>query len=197
MSHLRAVTKITLVDPNAVLPQRSDGRRNRQAIVAAAVAALDETGEVSFTEVAARAGMTRATVYRHFPDREALMAEIGRHMAHELLTPVLAEMDTLALPQAWRQLAGLVVVAGVEHRALMGTIGGSVEATARIAVVDEPIEAFLRQRRARGEVTSDLPVDWLASCVRAICLASISHPDEASTEVRVDRLTQTLIALTS
>ncbi|HEV8636386.1 MAG TPA: TetR/AcrR family transcriptional regulator [Chloroflexota bacterium] len=52
----------------------------RQAIVAAArelVAERGSAGAVAVDEVAARAGTTKATIYRHFAGKAALMAEVG------------------------------------------------------------------------------------------------------------------------
>src|ERR671930_923756 len=49
------------------------------AILEAAAAVLAERGEqASMADVAAAAGMARATVYRYFPNREALFEALGR-----------------------------------------------------------------------------------------------------------------------
>ena len=56
---------------------RADARRNRSAVLAAAEAAYAEQGvEVSLNEIARRADTGNATLYRHFPTREALLAEV-------------------------------------------------------------------------------------------------------------------------
>jgi AcrR family transcriptional regulator len=55
---------------------RKDALRNRSAILDAARALFSETGEVSMCEVARRAGVGQATLYRNFPDRQALAAEV-------------------------------------------------------------------------------------------------------------------------
>jgi len=56
---------------------RADAERNRSAALAAAQAVYAEQGvEVSLNEIARRAGIGNATLYRHFPTREALLSEV-------------------------------------------------------------------------------------------------------------------------
>src|SRR3954470_10008622 len=56
---------------------RADAQRNRMAVLAAAEALYAEHGiDVSLNEIARRAKTGNATVYRHFPTREALLAEV-------------------------------------------------------------------------------------------------------------------------
>jgi AcrR family transcriptional regulator len=57
---------------------RSDARRNREAILAAARELFAETADVAMCEVARRAGVGQATLYRNFPDRDTLAAEVLR-----------------------------------------------------------------------------------------------------------------------
>jgi AcrR family transcriptional regulator len=66
---------------NAVKPRtvrlRADASRNRERIVAAAREALVEFGpEVALDEVARRAGVGNATLYRHFADRVDLIRQV-------------------------------------------------------------------------------------------------------------------------
>src|SRR4029077_4664368 len=53
--------------------RRSDARRNRGAILAAPLEALTESPDASLNAIAKRAGVANATLYRHFPTREALV----------------------------------------------------------------------------------------------------------------------------
>ncbi len=54
-------------------PKRSDARRNRDAILAAALEALTTSPDASLNAIAKRAGVANATLYRHFPTREELV----------------------------------------------------------------------------------------------------------------------------
>ena len=56
---------------------RADALRNRERIVTAAREMLTELGpHVPLDDIARRAGVGNATVYRHFPDRDALVREV-------------------------------------------------------------------------------------------------------------------------
>ncbi len=64
---------------STVRPLRADARRNRERILESARAVFGEYGaEAQIDDVASRAGVGVGTVYRHFPTKEALLAELVR-----------------------------------------------------------------------------------------------------------------------
>jgi AcrR family transcriptional regulator len=69
MSTTEASAQIT-----ASSPKRADARRNHERVLAAAREAFAEGGEsTALEEIARRAGVGIGTVYRHFPNRQALL----------------------------------------------------------------------------------------------------------------------------
>jgi len=100
-------------------PRRSDARRNRAAILRVAGEALTSgTEPTPLPEIARRAGVGQATVYRHFSDRRTLAVEVMRTQVEGLdclivqdlfLTPT-AELATVVLPAsaAWCESEGTV-----------------------------------------------------------------------------------------
>ena len=54
--------------------RREDARRNRERIVRAAGRVLAQSPSASLEDIAAAAGVSRTTIYRHFPDRDGLIA---------------------------------------------------------------------------------------------------------------------------
>lgn len=62
------------------MPKRADARRNEEALVAAAAEAFVASGvDAPLRDIAARAGVGVATIYRHFPTRADLVVAVFRH----------------------------------------------------------------------------------------------------------------------
>ena len=58
------------------MPLRADARANRAALLASAARLFTDQGpDVALDAIARDAGVSIATLYRHFPNREALVAE--------------------------------------------------------------------------------------------------------------------------
>lgn len=55
---------------------RADARRNRESILVAAHAELCRSADASMDRIAATAGVSRSTLYRHFPSRDDLLAAV-------------------------------------------------------------------------------------------------------------------------
>lgn len=85
-------------------PQRADAQENREAIVRAARAVIAGTDHVKLNEIAKRAGVGQGTLYRHFPSREHLLAEVYRHEVGELVasaSTLLAHHDPIVALAHW------------------------------------------------------------------------------------------------
>ena len=106
---------------------RLDAVRNQERIVVAAAAAFAELGaEATLDEVARRAGVGVATVYRRFGNRDQLLRAVVEHVLAVEVEPV-AEVET---DDPWRDLAATLeasVAAVAGHRkvvALAHATGG-------------------------------------------------------------------------
>lgn len=93
--------------------KRSDARRNRDAILQAALVALTASPDASLNAIARRAGVANATVYRHFPTREELVLATYRHEVRNLVDAaafLLEEQEPIDALRNWvERLAGYAV----------------------------------------------------------------------------------------
>lgn len=79
---------------------RADARRNLDKIVAAAAEVVAEYGvDAPMKAIADRAGVGVGTLYRRFPDRDALISAIGLHYLNSI-AEALARIDA-GNPDAW------------------------------------------------------------------------------------------------
>ncbi|BBC29398.1 putative HTH-type transcriptional regulator TtgW [Streptomyces graminofaciens] len=64
--------------------KRADAQRNRQAVLAAAAEVFVTSGvDAPIRQIAARASVGMATIYRHFPTRADLVTAVYRHQIEE------------------------------------------------------------------------------------------------------------------
>lgn len=90
--------------------RRSDAAANRERILEAARAELSSSNgaaaDLKLHRVAKSAGVAQGTLYRHFPTREHLLAEVYRHELAQLadaVEPLLAGHPPLLALTCWMQ----------------------------------------------------------------------------------------------
>jgi AcrR family transcriptional regulator len=150
-------------------PKRADAIRNRERVIAAARAVFAERGiEASVPEVAARAGVGKATVYRSFPSKEHLIAAVVIDRMEDFEARARELVDE---PDAWTALRELLSEKAVEHcadRTLVSAVqaGASSEllAEARSRMWDA-VRALMERAKQQGAMradatTEDLRVLW-------------------------------------
>ena len=142
---------------------RSDAVANRERIVAAARVALGDSHgpveELKLHLVARAAGVGQGTLYRHFPTREHLLAEVYRQEMGELVDAVPALLAVhRPLEALTRWLDRLVDYARVK-RGVMAAIEASAWQDLyadQHGRLDEALTALLERGAAAGEVREDV-----------------------------------------
>ncbi|GAA3340688.1 hypothetical protein GCM10020358_29200 [Amorphoplanes nipponensis] len=146
----------------ALPARRRDAQRNRAAIVRAASEVMTSAGSViPMPEIARRAGVGQATLYRHFPDRPALAAAVIDHHLQRLETFAGSEA---CLPSLFRDLLREVLHTQVTMRPLV-LLARRFDPGARDKYQKRLLAAFrepLRRAQSHGYVRRDVaPADLL------------------------------------
>lgn len=139
---------------------RSDARRNREAILEAGRELFTDTADVAMSQVARRAGVGQATLYRHFADRDVLIAElIGERF--ERIQDVAAEHD--GDPDAFFVLIRALVdaIAGVYALAEMARDDARAHERKRRnrLMIAELIRRPMQDAKAAATIRRDLAID--------------------------------------
>ena len=149
--------------------RRADAERSIAAILDAALNCVPSEGEFNMSAIARTAGVSRVTLYSHFPTREALVdAALQRAFAqtHEALTELPLDegppQEVLAqlLSSSWQVLE--------RHRNLYLVASANLPAERLRAYAGagaRPDRAAAGPRPGRGGLRDDLPLDWLVATV--------------------------------
>jgi AcrR family transcriptional regulator len=168
-------------------PLRKDAERNRQRILVAAAELFGERGlQVTLDAVAERAGVGVGTVYRRFPDKEALIDALFE----ERIDAVRAIADeACAIPDAWDALVfffdGALALHG-DDRALKELIFSTAHGQERVAQARgriAPVVTRLVQRaQASGQLRSDVGITDVPM-IQLMLTAIIEYAGEVSPDL--------------
>jgi len=163
------------VEPGRAL--RADAVRNHERIVVAAGEAFEDVGTtVSLDEVARRAGVGVATVYRRFRTRDQLVRAVFEHVFSTEIEPA----TRIKSEDPWRDLVSTleaIVAAVAAHRVVLTSAreAGAID----VDTVDRylrSMDRILRRVQDAGLVRPELgPRDLAAVVVMAIATV---HPDD-------------------
>jgi len=167
-----------LVDAGAARPMRADAVKNRQRILEAAAEVFATKGvSVPIDLVAARAGVGVGTLYRHFPNKEALFEAIVLTKVEDLVTEArnaaTAEDPVGALFAFVRRFAA---EAAMKHDLFdaLGSAGIDIKSRCgtRIEELESGIDQLLSRAVATGTVRDDVPAHEVVGLVIGMCDAA-------------------------
>ena len=163
-------------------PKRADARRNYEKVLAAAREAFAEGGEsTALEEIARRAGVGIGTLYRHFPNRQALLEALYVDEVEEVCRSA-AELDG---GDPWEALSGwferLIAYIGTKQ-ALAHELLNYLDRDAELFKVSRTAlyaagEPLLRHAQEAGVVRPDVDIAGVIQMVMGI--AKIPTADAA------------------
>lgn len=164
--------------------RRSDAEQNRSAILQAATEALNAQPGASMEDIAAAAGVSRQTIYAHFPSRELLLNSVVARATEEV-SAVFAEAGLADLPPA-EALArllerGWAVAARYPFLWHLPPVSAADDRDRHGPVV-ERLQEIIRSGQERGDFDDSQPADWLLAAGLALGRA-------AEEQVKAGRMT--------
>ncbi|MEZ0106613.1 AcrR family transcriptional regulator [Catenulispora sp. EB89] len=173
---------------------RSDAVRNRESVLAAATRAFATAeAEPSMREIARQAGVGVATVYRHFPTREALVDAVYRDQvvrltagAHDLLG---AHPPARAL-RLWMDLFAdwLATKRGMTDTLLAMVDSGEISLAHTRGELLSAVAAILDAGVAAGEIRADTSPEDVSAAVLGILAVSAERGNAAQAKRLLDVL---------
>ncbi|WP_404819414.1 TetR/AcrR family transcriptional regulator [Streptomyces marincola] len=182
------------VESSRIAPRdagRADARRNRERLLAAARAVFAEHGiDAPMATVARRAGVGVATLYRHFPSRDAL---VRGAFSRQMETCARALTEALAVPDPWQgfqQLVETVCELQREERGFPAAfLAAFPETTSEHARSRERAErdimTLVRRAKAAGALRADFHPSDLAVLLLAHCGLVTALPDDGAASRRL------------
>ncbi|SEG65459.1 DNA-binding transcriptional regulator, AcrR family [Thermomonospora echinospora] len=170
---------------------RADARRNRGLIVAAALELFTERGpEASMEEIARTAGLGVGTLYRHFPDRRALLDEITVDTLRRLLE---AGRDFAARPiPRWQVLLLIVEHCAGLPLALLKSPPESGAGHPEVPRLVDALTALYTQiaegAQREGTMRPDIAPEEIVGLLNVAVCRPGARPDDPLTTVLLDGL---------
>lgn len=168
---------------------RADALANRERILVAAEAVFGEAGAGASTEeVARRADVGIATVFRHFPTKHDLVeATLVRHF-DELTARASALADADNAGAALRELVTTMIDSGATKVTLANVLTEAGEfppgVRASSVALRKAAGVVLRRAQTSGVARRDISIDDLYFLIRGLSQASAAQPVSRATKRR-------------
>jgi AcrR family transcriptional regulator len=171
-------------------PKRADARRNYDKVLAAAREAFAEGGEsTALEEIARRAGVGIGTLYRHFPNRQALVEALYVGEVEEMCRSAadLEDADPWEALTGW--LHGFVAYLATK-RALAAELLNYLDQDAELFKICRTSlfaagEPLLRRAQEAGVVRPDVEIGEVIQMVGAIRKIPASDPAQVDQILRI------------
>ncbi|MGW5667684.1 TetR/AcrR family transcriptional regulator [Micromonospora sp. NPDC003776] len=146
---------------------RAEARRSISAILDAAVQALRERPQATMDDIATAAGLSRQTVYAHFPSRQTLIAAVYQRMTDEVLAALdEARLDEGPAPEALLRLLR-VSWGAFDRYPTLPPPPGATDVELHQPIFDR-LDRLIRRGQRAGEFDPDAAPGWLFAATIAL-----------------------------
>ena len=140
----------------------------REAILDAAIDVLGRNPGASLLEVAARAGVGRASLHRHFPARDDLVAAVTRRCMDETEAATAAAVqDAGSARDTLSRVLKAVIPLGDRYHFLASLSSADAELHARYEAELEWLTGLIDSLKKEGVIAPDVPLTWAAANIDA------------------------------
>jgi len=159
---------------------RADAERNRGLVIEAGISVLARDPEASIQEIVDESGVGRTTFYRHFPTREDLLEAVTEEVMARARQRAASATIVIGDPEtSIRSLCESLLDIGFEWGPLIAARIGVSEAFEEAKwAADSPTRIFLESGRERGELRTDMALEWMRTVVQTIVLTAIEEVDD-------------------
>jgi AcrR family transcriptional regulator len=182
----------TEVTPEALIvrPKRADARRNYEKVLVAAREAFADGGEsTALEEIARRAGVGIGTLYRHFPNRQALLEALYVNEVEEVCQSA-AELEGSDPWEALNLWVGRLMAYFATKQALAGELLNFLDRDAPLFQVCrtslyEAGEPLLKRAQDAGVVRRDVEFPQVMQMLMGIAKIPASDPSQVEHILRI------------
>ena len=145
---------------------------------------------VTMSRIAAEAGIGRATLYKYFPDVEAILAAQHHQHISGHLARLAALRDQAADPVARLQavLAGYAAICYHRHQHGTEELSALLHHSAEVAGAEQQLHDLMRDLLARAAADGAVRQDSSADELAAYCLHALAAAGSLPTPAAVERL---------
>jgi AcrR family transcriptional regulator len=176
---------------------RNDARLNRAKIIDAYRELVVEGGfDAEMEDIAATAGVTRPTVYRHYHDRDTLRREVQAILFEEVAGAVRTVLAKPAPIEIALTSAMRVIVRNLRQwgSVFVGNDNFDAALIRKWSVVARPIAEVIRAGQQRGEIRADLPPELLVNSLIWSSQATL-HAAATNSALGAGDLTDMIVSL--
>jgi len=160
---------------------RIDVERHRRALLAAAADELARNPDSSMADVAQAANLTRATLYRHFSNRQTLLKAIqAEALTRASETLIACRLDEGSALEVLRRVIGELGKHGMRFRIIL--IRASDHNARFLTQRDQvlaPLVEVVKRGQAEGDIRADLSPEWIVTALSSLLISAVRAAPQA------------------